>query len=136
MVFRTLLLEDDPSLRNLLELMLTRRGHQVISYDSPLHCPLLDSETNVCDRVLTCIDFLITDNQMPGMTGMELIQLQARQGCLRQGQQRAIMSGTWREQDQELARSLGFQVFRKPFNWNEFSAWLDAGEQQINATRH
>ena len=43
------------------------------------------------------------------------------------------MSGTWREADILLAQKLGFQVFRKPFNWNEFVAWLDASEQRIGS---
>ena len=136
MHYRTLLLEDDVSLRRLLEVMLKRRGHLVASHESPLLCPLYGEVHCDCDGGLPCLDFLITDNRMPGMTGLEFIQLQAERGCRFEDQQKAIMSGTWREEERRLAQQLGFQVFRKPFNWNEFAAWLAASEQRLAATRH
>ncbi len=136
MLYRTLLLEDDEHLRRLLELMLTRRGHQVTSYISPLHCPWYGESGCGCQAEKPCIDFLITDNRMPGMTGLEFIQQQAQHSDQFRHQHKAIMSRCWQEQDKLLAKQLGLQVFRKPFNWNEFFAWLAVGEERITAACH
>ena len=133
MEIRTLLLEDDNNTRSLLEQILTDRGHKVYGYASPLLCPLYEDIQCQCNKTSPCVDFLLTDNQMPGMSGIEFIQLQAKRGCKISAYNKAIFSGSWLNSEIELAHRLGYQTFPKPFSLKEFSLWLDQGEQQLRA---
>ncbi len=130
--FQTLLLEDDEGIRLTLEDLLRERNHVVLSYDSPLKCPLLEDSACTCGNKRPCVDFLISDNRMPGMTGLEFVQLQSTRGCKLIGSNKALMSGDWSPEDMQLAESLGCKVFSKPFDFNEFYDWLNHGEKNIN----
>ena len=131
MEIRTLLLEDDNNTRALLESILTDRGHRVAGYASPLLCPLYKKPSCQCEKTLPCVDFLITDNQMPGMTGLQFIQMQAERGCKLDTDNKAIFSGFWRDEDIALAESFGCRIFPKPFDLETFNNWLDQGEQRL-----
>ncbi len=131
MAFRTLLLEDDHELRQLLTLILKRRGHQVAAFASPLHCPLFNWQHCRCDRARPCYDFLISDNNMPGMSGLEFLRLQEERGCLLGRRQKALISGHFQPKDVEQAAAIDCQVFRKPVDWQSFTTWLGAGEEFV-----
>ncbi len=136
MEIRTLLLEDDGNTRSLLETILTERGHRVFSYASPLLCPLYKEPDCRCEKTSPCVDFLLTDNQMPGMSGLQFIQLQAERGCKISVNNKAIFSGDWRYEDIKIAQSLGYRTFAKPFNLAEFNHWLDIGEQRLKTRQN
>lgn len=131
MEIRTLLLEDEPAVRSLLEAVLTERGHKVYGYDTPLNCPFIPIDGSTCDKECSCVDFILTDNKMPGMTGLEFIKLQFERGCKLGPHNKAIFSGAWQPDELEQARQLGCSTFTKPFNLSEFCQWLAAGEQQL-----
>ncbi len=131
MEIRTLLLEDDNNTRSLLERILTDRGHTVFGYASPLLCPLYEDVRCHCKKTRPCVDFLITDNQMPGMSGLQFIQIQAERGCKIGAQNKAIFSGSWMNAEISLAQKLGYRAFPKPFKMEEFSRWLDLWEEQL-----
>ena len=62
---RILIVDDEPSMQEFLEILLQREGHQVVTCGSA-------SEATValeCDE----FDLVLSDIQMPGMSGMELL---------------------------------------------------------------
>jgi FixJ family two-component response regulator len=60
------IIDDDAFVREALEDLITSLGHQARTYESPAH--FLESD-EVADTA-----FLITDLQMPGMSGLDLQQ--------------------------------------------------------------
>lgn len=60
---RVLVVEDDPDLLMLITVLLERRRHTVISASAPLEALRLASD----------FDVVVTDFQLPTMTGLELI---------------------------------------------------------------
>ena len=131
MPFRTLLLEDDENIRQLLSILLAKRGHQVFSFDSPARCPFLDRSICQCEKEEPCFDFLISDNKMPGMTGLEFMEMQDQRGCHLDSRHKALMTGSLRDHEIQAAARLNCQVFEKPINWTRFCHWLAEGESEI-----
>lgn len=128
---RAIIIDDDASCRLLLETLLTQRGYEVVSLPDPTACPLYASSQCTCPQDFACGDFLLTDNQMPHMTGIEFVERQTLRGCKGIVGNKAILSGTWREEELAQAERLGCQVFDKPYNFKEIMDWLDEREKQI-----
>jgi len=78
---RVIIFDDEPSLLELLELCFAKWGYEVFSYSTPVVCPLNGSSAGICESHAPCADLVISDFQMPQMTGIELFQLQAQRGC-------------------------------------------------------
>jgi CheY-like chemotaxis protein len=66
---RILCAEDDPEWGNLLVRLLTRAGHSV------QHAADGSAAWKVLLKSFDQIDLIVTDNQMPGFTGLELVHL-------------------------------------------------------------
>ncbi len=133
--FRAIVFEDNPSCRDVLSLILRKRGYEVISFSEPLECPLyLDPECTGPQKHAFG-DFLITDQRMPRMTGLEFLESQTKRGCQGCVSNKAIISATWTTEEIDKAENLGCKVFRKPFNIDELSQWLDEREKHIPKNR-
>ncbi|MEM9365729.1 MAG: response regulator [Planctomycetota bacterium] len=72
MTHRILIAEDDPVFRHLLDFTLKRAGFHVV----------VASDGNVAAEYLTAnpIDFIVTDHQMPGCSGEELLRMLRAKG--------------------------------------------------------
>lgn len=128
---RAIIIDDDASCRALLETLLKQRGYEVISLSDPTACPLYASSQCTCPQDHACGDFLLTDNRMPRMTGIEFVERQSQRGCKGIVGNKAILSGTWDDEELAHAERLGCQVFDKPYNFKEIMDWLDEREKQI-----
>ena len=132
---RIILLEDDDAMRKGISMLLKRSGYEVLSASDPGLCPIYPSENAHCDHKDSCGDFLLTDNQMPNMTGLEFIEAQNRRGCKGVIRNKAVMSGSWTQEDQEKAKQLGCKIFHKPFDFEELLDWLEERKSSIPADR-
>jgi CheY-like chemotaxis protein len=128
---RVIIIDDDPGCRALLELLLKQKGYEVISLSDPTACPLYAGPQCTCPQDQACGDFLLTDNRMPGMTGIEFVERQMQRGCKGIIGNKAVLSGTWSEQELAQAKLLGCRVFDKPFKLNDIVAWMNDREQRI-----
>lgn len=135
MVYRVVVFDDDESCRKLLELVLSRRGFEVVSLPDPRACPLyMDEECN-CPQEQACGDFLITDNRMPRMSGLDFIERQQHRGCKGIVGNKLVVSGTWTADELRRAEALGCKVLQKPFSLNQLLAWLEARKPLIPVGR-
>ncbi len=116
------ILEDEFTLRSTLSAYLQIKGYEVQAFSDPSFCPLSNESSCVCKRQSPCADFIITDINMPGMTGLRFIDLQKNKGC--KAPNIAIMSASWSKKQYQKARKLGCKVFEKPFGLNDLLQWM------------
>lgn len=132
---RILLFEDDESTRNLVGMFLRAKGYEVLDFVSPVTCSLVSEKKCECPRNHACADMIITDMNMPGMTGLELIRGQIEKGCHAPPQNKVVISAALtREQEQELC-ALGCWCLRKPFKLPDLLGWVRSCEGNIPADR-
>ncbi len=135
MRLRAIVIDDDEACRDLLALRLRQRGYEVICFPDPTACPLYEDAECSCPQEEVCGDFLLTDNLMPGMSGLELIERQLQGGCKGMVDHKAVLSGTWSQEDVQKAQELGCKVFDKPFHAEAIETWLDAREKFVPRDR-
>ena len=132
---RIIVLEDDESSRRLLSMLLQVRGYEVISAAAPNSCPLYADLNAPCPHEYPCGDFLLTDNRMPRMTGLELIARQEQRGCKGIVRNKAVISGTWETHELETAEQLGCKTFSKPYRLVDILNWLNEREKTLAPDR-
>ncbi|ODS31231.1 MAG: two-component response regulator [Candidatus Scalindua rubra] len=130
MRIRAVVLDDEDVIRDLIYDILKKRGYEVYAFSEPFFCPTyLDSECP-CPVEHICTTIIITDINMPNMTGLEFIEHQKGKGC--KVQNVAVMSGSWTGDEIEHAKSLGCYMFNKPFKVDEIEKWLDECEKELD----
>ena len=127
---RAIVLDDEDVIRDLIYNLLKTRGYEAHASSEPLFCPIyLDSECP-CPTEHICTSIIITDINMPNMTGFEFIEHQKSMGC--KVQNVAVMSGSWTGEEIEHAKSLGCHMFKKPFKIDEIEKWLNECEKKLD----
>lgn len=119
---KSLIFEDDCGCRQVLVDALSDYDIEVIAHDDPT-CFLKDSDK--CPEAKPCVDFILSDNLMPHMTGVEFFQRLAEMGCKIPARNRAILSGYLAGEDIEKIEKLGIKLFRKPCNLGNIFSWLE-----------
>ena len=127
---RAIVLDDDYILRTLINDILKNRGYEVHSSSEPFFCPVYLDSKCPCPVEHFCSNIIITDINMPNMTGFEFIENLKRNACKIQNV--AIMSGRWTDEELEHAKRLGCHTFEKPFKIDEFVKWLDDCEKKLD----
>ena len=127
---RAIVLEDDYLLRTLIDGALKDRGYEVHGSSEPFFSPIFLESKCSCPVGTHCTNIIITDINMPNMTGLEFIEHQKRNGCKIQNV--AMMSGGWKDEEIEHAKSLGCHIFEKPFKFDEIEKWLDDCEKKFD----
>jgi len=133
MKIRSLVLEDDACLRKLIVTLLKEKGHESYAFPDPSVCPVYLKKDCPCPLDYACADIMITDIQMPNITGLKFIENQAKRFC--KIPNKAMMSGGWTKLQEEEAKKLNCKIFRKPFDIDELLEWIDRCEKQINPKR-
>ncbi len=118
-----IVLEDEHEIRDLLEFILKEAGLRVRSFPDPRS--LLSEEMDSVEA-----DFMIADNYMPYMKGLDLIEhLRSKKSFF--VKHVAVISGSWTEDDLERARALGCRIISKPFGMFEIINWIESCEGEI-----
>ncbi len=128
MKIKAVVLEDDDTIRTLTCEILKDRGYEVCASSGPLFSPVYLDEECICSDE-HCSTIVITDINMPNMTGLEFIEHQKSMGC--NIQYVAVMSGRWTNETLAHANRLGCQTFNKPFKIDEIKKWLDECEMRL-----
>jgi DNA-binding response OmpR family regulator len=123
--------DDEPAVLDLLKTFLSHRGYEVFCFSTPLACPDVMNKEIPCYHGKPCADILITDFKMPGMSGLELLELQRERGCSLDIRNKAVISGLVDEEEMNRIMMMGCSFFRKPFRFSELSAWIEACEERL-----
>jgi CheY-like chemotaxis protein len=120
-------IDDVVFCRTFLNDLLEDRGYEVATFSNAeafiRHCRADER----CPASEPCVDLLLTDNQMPSMSGLEMIQKQVGKGCKVQAQCRAVISGSWSDEEMSKAKSFGCTIFEKP-SLSGLGNWLNKFE--------
>lgn len=130
MKIRAIVLEDNDWLRTLISDILKDRGYEVYAFSEPFLRPVYRDSERPYTEEHTCPTIIITDIDMPNMTGFEFIEHQKSKGC--KFQSIAIMSGRWTNENIKHAKRLGCHMFKKPFKIDEVEKWLDECEKELD----
>jgi CheY-like chemotaxis protein len=129
--FKAVIIDDVDLCRNFLTDVLEDRGYEVDSYSFAQTFPFCSKHGAQCQREQACADLLLTDNRMPVLTGLELIEKQQARGCKMAAGSRAVVSGCWTKEDRQKAKELGCQTFEKPYDLKGIYAWLNTCEERL-----
>jgi len=72
-----------------------------------------------------CVDFLLTDQKMPDMTGLEFLRRIKQMDCKILDDRKAIISGNWVDEDLEVANKLVRNVFVKSEAKELIGRWIE-----------
>lgn len=98
---------------------------QVKSYPSPCLYFCIKSEIDTCPVPTACADFLLTDQLMPEMTGLELLNRIKHMQCKIPDSRKAIISANWAKETLEEAKQLSINVFNKFDAKKQLSRWIE-----------
>ncbi|MCK4839569.1 MAG: response regulator [Desulfobulbaceae bacterium] len=132
---RVTIFDDDNNNLELLQLLLSRRDYEVLTFNGPVVCPVYQGQSNACSNGKTCADIIITDYQMPKMTGIEMLLQQVQNGCKIDRRNKAVMSADPDSIKREMLEETGCTLFSKPFPFDELFAWLDECEKRIDLSK-
>jgi len=125
---KIVLIDDDPQVLSVLSRLIQRRGHQVLTYDSPLACPIYTSTHCPCVPEAICPDIIISDIDMPKVNGMKFIERVFQKGC--KCKQLALISGQGVDYtNSNRMTKMGATIFTKPLAFDAFVSWLIRAEQ-------
>ncbi len=114
---RILIVEDDPHILRLISLWLTRQGHDV-----------LEARNGLIARDLlatTTVDVLVSDVNMPGLDGLELIAAVLPAQRVHRGV--IVLTNRWDHGDiRDRLSEWGVQVLPKPFSPSKLSELIDS----------
>lgn len=135
MTTRILIFEDDDAARNMLSIFLRAKGYEVLDFPTPATCTLISENKCQCPRSHACADMIITDMNMPGMSGLELVRYQMERGCRIPIRNKAVISAALTPEDEREFHALGCRCLRKPFKLNALLAWVQSVEANIPPER-
>lgn len=133
---RAMIFDDDDSIRSVLRRFLLMRDYEVLSCEDPTSvCAVNGKGRDFCDGGEACCDILITDINMPGANGIDLLEQQTRKGCKIDIQNKLVISGSHDSRCRERVQSLGYSLLSKPFRLEDLLVWLAGCEQRFDLNR-
>jgi CheY-like chemotaxis protein len=132
---RILFFGDSDIMGNLYNLYLRSKGYEVLHFTSPRTCALVSNQSCTCSRKHACADIILTEMDLEGMTGLDLIRQQKERGCNAPPRNKAVLStGLNKKQEQDF-RDIGCISLKKPFRLIDLIAWVNECEKNIPPDR-
>lgn len=132
MKIRVIVFDDNDFIRLRVSQILSEKGYEVFEFTEAGNCPLRLRKECSCPLTHACADIIITDINMPGMTGLEFIQNQLKQGC--RVKHWTVMTFQWTSEQIDQAKRFGCHMLEKPFE-EEVVNWLVKCEKTIDPHR-
>jgi CheY-like chemotaxis protein len=128
---RAIVFDDEPVVLLVLKDFFETRGYEVLAFRDPIICPVYGDSVG-CTNKAPCGDIILTDYGMPTMTGIELFQAQARNGCKLTSKNKALLTGYVDDGKKKDIRNLGIAFFEKPVLFDELARWVDECELRMD----
>ena len=125
---RVFVFDADTGTQQLLRGVLENRGYNVKTFSEPKLC-----ERCACSPDETCVDIIISDNQMSSCSGLKFARHQLSRDC--KVAQLALISEDWTAADLKEADALACQTFSKPIDQVALGKWLDRHEKTLDPNR-
>ncbi len=124
---KIVLVDDDPMVLHALKAFFQRNGHVVTIFEDPSLCPIFTRPHGACFQGSACPDIIITDFDMPDVSGVKFVDFVYSKGC--KCKHVALLSGIG-VPDREMRRlaKYGTRFFTKPLDFAEVEAWMAATE--------
>jgi len=119
-----LVLDDNDLYRTSLQRALTKNQFKVAAFPDP-ETYLATQKMDHCKKNCPCFDFILTDNHMPGMSGLEFFEWEKKNDCKLPVQRKAIISAMWSEEDMDRVQELGCRVFDKSSPLDQILEWIN-----------
>jgi DNA-binding response OmpR family regulator len=132
---RVVIYDDETMILNVLANYFSLHNYEVITFKSPVVCPIDDNHSISCDKVKYCADIIISDLIMPGMTGEELFNAQSLRKCKVPVKNKAIMSGSIGDDRIAKMRREGYKIFSKPISFDLLSQWINELEPEMDLSQ-
>ncbi len=129
---RVIICDDEPTILEIFRTVMEKLGYEVLTASTPMTCVFYREDADECPQHNRCTDILITDQNMPDMTGLELLELQHQKGCKLTGKNKALMTGNADPELKERAETLGCRFLSKPMNISEITSWVRQCEKRID----
>lgn len=124
MIIKAMVIDDDSAVLSILKAVLQRRGYEVHAFGDPIQSPLYNFNGSCCSVNCGCPDLIISDYNMPGINGVELLESAMKNGChcrhLALITGKGLMVG-----DLIRVAKYGTRYFTKPLDFDDFYDWLD-----------
>jgi CheY-like chemotaxis protein len=120
---RVFVFDDEPMVRRVFATIARRSGYDVEVFNRAAPCGAAASSC-FCGPGEWCADAVITDFNMPDMTGLDLVEHLRARGC--RCPRIAMISGFLSPDVADRASALGVTLFSKPVSWAEVEGWLAA----------
>jgi CheY-like chemotaxis protein len=121
---RAIICDDDIQILDIFKRTLDRMGYEVLTSETAITCAFYREHANSCPQHDRCADVLITDYEMPDMTGIDLLEMQHRGGCKLISKSKALMSTNDDPRLKKRVEALGCHFFLKPLFTTTLRAWL------------
>lgn len=126
---KIVLIDDEPAIIRALAYFLEINGYEVVCLESPALCPAYSTDSCDCVQEVPCGDIVLVDNHMPLMSGLEFIRRQHLRGCKGVVKSKAVMSGSWLEEERTRAEEIGCAIFDKPVDLDRLLSWVREQER-------
>lgn len=120
---KALVVDDDVYCLSITSEFFRFKGFDVTAKLRP-SCSATQQELDICIVEEPFYDVVISDNRMPGMTGLEFFELIDQKGCYVPASRKALLTGDMTQAEYDKALERGYKVFQKPCSLDLLDAWL------------
>jgi CheY-like chemotaxis protein len=132
MKLRVYVFDDDEVVRNVVRQLIERIGHEVVCFDHPQQCEILNSPKCECPEGTQCADVILSDRMFGEQDCLAFVAKQKERDCKAH---MAFMSAAFSREDHAWADKNNITVFSKPFPCEILADWLKSVELETSPDR-
>jgi CheY-like chemotaxis protein len=132
---RVIIFDDDPVIVKLYREIFLSLDYEVLTFTEPVVCPIYGENAAACSKMDPCADIMITDYQMPVMSGLDLLETQQDRGCKLTVKNKTLITGYANTSISSRVKELGCAYFQKPMALSSLLAWVSECEARVDLSR-